>query len=37
MEAFLLWNLTGGVDGGMHAIDVTNASRTQLMHLNTLD
>ncbi len=33
----MLWNLTGGVDGGVHATDVTNASRTLLMDLRTLD
>lgn len=37
IDSFLLWNLTGGVDGGVHATDVTNASRTQLMNLDTLD
>lgn len=37
MDSFLLWNLTGGVDGGVHLTDVTNASRTQLMNLGTLD
>jgi glycerol kinase len=31
----VLWNLTGGVDGGVHATDVTNASRTLLMDLET--
>ena len=31
-----LWNLTGGVDGGLHITDVTNASRTMLMDLKTL-
>jgi glycerol kinase len=36
IDAFLLWNLTGGVNGGVHATDVTNASRTQLMNLETL-
>ena len=36
VDSFLLWNLTGGVDGGVHATDVTNASRTQLMNLETL-
>ena len=30
---WLLWNLTGGADGGVHATDVTNASRTMLMDL----
>ena len=37
MDAFLVWNLTGGVHGGIHLTDVTNASRTQLMNLHTLD
>ncbi|MFS0898127.1 glycerol kinase GlpK [Mycolicibacterium litorale] len=37
MESWLIWNLTGGVDGGVHATDVTNASRTLLMNLSTLD
>jgi len=37
MDSYLLWNLTGGVSGGMHLTDVTNASRTQLMNLDTLD
>lgn len=37
MDSFLVWNLTGGVDGGVHLTDVTNASRTQLMNLGTLD
>jgi glycerol kinase len=32
----VLWNLTGGVDGGVHATDVTNASRTLFMDLETL-
>jgi glycerol kinase len=32
----VLWNLTGGPDGGVHATDVTNASRTLLMDLRTL-
>ncbi|HLI78170.1 MAG TPA: glycerol kinase GlpK [Acidobacteriaceae bacterium] len=36
IDSFLLWHLTGGVDGGVHLTDVTNASRTQLMHLETL-
>ncbi|NEE06393.1 glycerol kinase GlpK, partial [Streptomyces sp. SID7499] len=31
------WNLTGGPNGGIHATDVTNASRTMLMNLETLD
>jgi glycerol kinase len=37
IDTWLLWNLTGGVDGGVHATDVTNASRTMLMNLETLD
>jgi glycerol kinase len=37
IDTFLLWQLTGGVRGGLHVTDVTNASRTQLMHLDTLD
>jgi glycerol kinase len=37
IDTWLLWNLTGGVDGGVHATDVTNASRTLLMDLKTLD
>jgi glycerol kinase len=37
VDAFLLWNLTGGAKGGVHATDVTNASRTQLLNLKTLD
>ncbi|MFG1270508.1 glycerol kinase GlpK [Xanthobacter versatilis] len=36
MDTWLLWNLTGGTDGGVHITDVTNASRTQLMNLATL-
>ena len=32
-DTWLLWNLTGGVDGGVHATDVTNASRTLLMDI----
>ena len=35
-DSWLLWNLTGGVDGGRHITDVTNASRTMLMNLETL-
>jgi glycerol kinase len=37
MDTWVLWNLTGGVQGGVHATDVTNASRTMLMDLQTLD
>jgi glycerol kinase len=36
-DAWLVWNLTGGADGGLHVTDVTNASRTMLMNLQTLD
>lgn len=37
IDTFLLWNLTGGPRGGVHVTDVTNASRTQLLNLQTLD
>jgi glycerol kinase len=37
IDSWLLWNLTGGPDGGRHATDVTNASRTLLMDLEALD
>jgi glycerol kinase len=37
VDSFLIWNLTGGPNGGVHLIDVTNASRTQLMDLTTLE
>ncbi|MFD0633498.1 glycerol kinase GlpK [Catenulispora yoronensis] len=36
MDSWLVWNLTGGPDGGVHVTDVTNASRTQLVDLATL-
>ena len=36
-DSWLTWNLTGGTDGGRHVTDVTNASRTMLMNLETLD
>ena len=36
IDTWLIWNLTGGVDGGKHVTDVTNASRTMLMDLKTL-
>jgi glycerol kinase len=36
-DSWVLWNLTGGIDGGVHATDVTNASRTMFMDLETLD
>ncbi|WP_422933172.1 glycerol kinase GlpK [Sinomonas sp. P47F7] len=35
-DAWILWNLTGGTDGGVHVTDVTNASRTLFMDLETL-
>jgi len=37
IDTWILWNLTGGVNGGLHLTDVTNASRTLLMNLGTLD
>jgi glycerol kinase len=37
IDTFLVWNLTGGPNGGVHVTDVTNASRTQLLDLKTLD
>ena len=36
MDTWLIWNLTGGIDGGIHVTDVTNASRTMLMDLKKL-
>jgi glycerol kinase len=36
IDAFLVWHLTGGRNGGIHITDVTNASRTQLLNLKTL-
>jgi glycerol kinase len=36
-DTWVLWNLTGGHRGGVHITDVTNASRTMLMNLETLD
>ncbi len=36
-DTWLLWNLSGGTRGGVHVTDVTNASRTMLMNLETLD
>jgi glycerol kinase len=36
VDTFLVWHLTGGPTGGVHITDVTNASRTQLMNLETL-
>src|SRR5438552_15667230 len=37
VDTFLLWNLTGGARGGVHAADVTNASRRQLLNIRPLD
>jgi glycerol kinase len=37
IDTWVIWNLTGGPNGGLHVTDVTNASRTQLMNLRTLD
>ncbi|MCL4136153.1 UNVERIFIED_CONTAM: hypothetical protein GTU68_029361 [Idotea baltica] len=37
MDTWLIWNLTGGIQGGIHVTDVTNASRTLLMNLETLN
>ena len=36
IDTWVLWNLTGGTDGGVHATDVTNASRTMFLDLETL-
>ena len=36
MDTWVLWNMTGGINGGVHVTDVTNASRTLLMDLETL-
>lgn len=36
VDTYLVWKLTGGVDGGIHVTDVSNASRTQLLDLETL-
>jgi glycerol kinase len=37
IDTWVIWNLTGGTNGGAHVTDVTNASRTMLMDLSTLD
>jgi glycerol kinase len=37
IDTWCIWNLTGGVNGGVHVTDVSNASRTMLMDLQTLD
>lgn len=36
IDSWLIWNLTGGINGGAHSTDVTNASRTMLMNISTL-
>ena len=37
IDTWVIWNLTGGINGGAHITDVTNASRTMLFNLETLD
>jgi glycerol kinase len=37
IDTWVIWNLTGGTHGGVHVTDVSNASRTMLMNLETLD
>jgi glycerol kinase len=37
IDTWVIWNLTGGTDGGLHITDPSNASRTMLMNLETLD
>jgi glycerol kinase len=37
IDTWLAWNLTGGTEGGLHITDVSNASRTMLMNLDTQD
>ncbi len=37
IDTWVIWLLTGGTDGGAHVTDVTNASRTMMMNLETLD
>lgn len=37
IDSWLIWKLTGGRDGGTHVTDITNASRTMLMDLKTLE
>jgi glycerol kinase len=37
IDTFVIWHLTGGSDGGVHVTDVSNASRTMMMNLQTLD
>ena len=37
VDAWLIWNLTGGPSGGVHATDASNASRTMLFNIHTMD
>ncbi|MCD9560566.1 hypothetical protein HAX54_019265 [Datura stramonium] len=37
IDTWLIWNLTGGAEKGLHVTDISNASRTMLMNLKTLD
>lgn len=37
MDSWVIWNLTGGAEGGVHVTDVTNASRTMLMNLHSMN
>ncbi|KAM8800728.1 glycerol kinase 2 [Rhynchonycteris naso] len=37
VDSWLIWNLTGGVNGGIHCTDVTNASRTMLFNIHSLE
>ncbi len=37
IDSWVIWNLTGGPGAGLHVTDVTNASRTQLLNIHTLD
>ncbi len=37
IDTWLVWHMTGGPDGGLHITDATNASRTQMMNLATLE
>src|SRR5581483_427480 len=37
IDTWIIWNMTGGTNNGVHVTDVTNASRTMLMNLQTLD
>uniref|UniRef100_F6UEE0 glycerol kinase n=1 Tax=Equus caballus TaxID=9796 RepID=F6UEE0_HORSE len=37
VDSWLIWSLTGGVNGGVHCTDVTNASRTMLFNIHSLE